>query len=476
MLQTEDLSDAALNLQLDDDSLVARWLFSGGHIGFAPTGTKTDSLGDIDFPAASESFDYDFAETARHIINNGYWTLNDGTEVTIFETLISDRVSGIAKTFKFLVTLEDGYVNFATALNGKVNDFYQGEFVLTQDIYVANNIAYDNIPHIVEHGESFYLAGKHLSEVLEGTSYDDIIFGNGGDDVIIGNGGNDIVTGGEGADDFVISAQAPTNLTITDFNIDTDSINASAFESVELIQYLHHLVLQFAQDQHVILPNITFDMLNATHLSGLDLPQEATLVNEEYVYDLVNSVPSIKQDRRTQGDSEQSEDSAGEQPDETEQEEGDSAQHTGPNVIDGTSRKELLNGSQDDDIINAHEGFDKVFGGNGDDTINGGSGFDKLWGSAGADTFVFTPNDDVVGDMLRDFNAQDGDAIDISALLQGYDAQTSVLSDFIRIDTHAGHAFLHVNADGEGDDFVETAFIVNNAALAEYEEFTFLIL
>ncbi len=480
ILQTEDLSDAPLNLQLDDDTLVAKWLFSGGYIGFSPLGTKTDSLGQVKFPAGSESFSYDFAETARHIIDNGYWTLKDGTEVTVFETLISDRASGIAKTFKFMVTLEEGYVNFAKALNGKVNDFYQGEFTLTQDIYVAANVDRANIPHIAEHGEAFYLAGKHLSEMLQGTNYDDVILGNGGDDVILGGGGNDVVTGGDGADSYIVSPDAPAIMTITDFDVTQDVIDASEYNSVEFIQYLHHLVVKLADEQQIVLPHMTYDMLNEANISGVTMPAQATILDEEYVYHLVDSVPSAEAEtpatpENAPDTSEDTISSGAETPENDVPEQNDDTV-SGYNIIEGTARKELLNGTNDNDIINAHDGFDKVFGGGGDDIINGGAGFDKLWGSAGADTFVFTPNEDTVGDMLRDFNAFDGDKIDISALLQGYDADTSVLSDFVRIDKHAGHAFVHVNADGEGDDFVEIAFVVDSADLADYEEFTFLIL
>ncbi len=76
-------------------------------------------------------------------------------------------------------------------------------------------------------------------------------------------------------------------------------------------------------------------------------------------------------------------------------------------------------------------GFDTIFGSDasdaltvigtdGDDVLHGGMGQVVMTGGAGADTFVFDGaalNDLDVADVITDFNADEGDALDVSALL-----------------------------------------------------------
>nr|MDJ0745938.1 hypothetical protein [Xenococcaceae cyanobacterium MO_167.B27] len=70
-----------------------------------------------------------------------------------------------------------------------------------------------------------------------------------------------------------------------------------------------------------------------------------------------------------------------------------------------------LTGDWKDNVINGVDGDDILSGGNGDDTLIGGNGNNIFRGGAGADTFV-------VGfdgiDVIEDFNAEEGDVVEIS--------------------------------------------------------------
>ncbi|NVE93272.1 calcium-binding protein, partial [Altererythrobacter lutimaris] len=82
------------------------------------------------------------------------------------------------------------------------------------------------------------------------------------------------------------------------------------------------------------------------------------------------------------------------------------------NVITGTDEPEVINGTENDDDIQALGGNDEVFGGEGNDTIDGGDGDDRLFGEAGDDTIDGGEGDDLLsGDsgtnILRGGNGDD---------------------------------------------------------------------
>jgi Ca2+-binding RTX toxin-like protein len=120
-------------------------------------------------------------------------------------------------------------------------------------------------------------------------------------------------------------------------------------------------------------------------------------------------------------------------------------------------------------MLDGGAGDDILLGGDGNDELAGGGGTDQLIGGSGADRFVF---DNVAGspaqapDLVFDFNAVQGDRIDVS----GIDAisVTTENEEFMFIDDEAfsGVAgelrFVHDSVDGllEGD--------VNGDATADF--------
>ena len=105
----------------------------------------------------------------------------------------------------------------------------------------------------------------------------------------------------------------------------------------------------------------------------------------------------------------------------------------------------------------------------GDDVLIGGAGSDTLYGGGGADDFVFTHLNDGV-DTVMDFILAEGDRLNITDILEGYDALTDVLADFVRLTQQGADTVLEINADGAGSDFAAAAIInggLGGAALAD---------
>ncbi|MCW5733370.1 MAG: serine hydrolase [Enhydrobacter sp.] len=84
----------------------------------------------------------------------------------------------------------------------------------------------------------------------------------------------------------------------------------------------------------------------------------------------------------------------------------------------GDADANVLHGMDDDDTLKGRAGNDRLIGGNGADMLAGGLGADTLTGGAGPDLFQFysVAESTVAGagwDRIRDFNAAEGDQIDL---------------------------------------------------------------
>lgn len=149
---------------------------------------------------------------------------------------------------------------------------------------------------------------------------------------------------------------------------------------------------------------------------------------------------------------------------------------SGNDILVGSSGRDVLVGGNGDDLLvggdvvmidceNGSRTFisammddsnDVLYGGNGNDTLIGNGGEDILYGGYGADRFVFLSASDGK-DLILDFNAGQGDIIDISALLEGYDPLTDAIAGFVQMTQSRGQATLSVDTNGGGDNFVELA-------------------
>lgn len=110
-----------------------------------------------------------------------------------------------------------------------------------------------------------------------------------------------------------------------------------------------------------------------------------------------------------------------------------------------------LTGSDGSDILVGGAGNDTLYGGDGNDILYGGAGNDTLYGGAGADRFVFTDAATDGHDRIMDFNADEGDRIDLDALFDALgasgvtDAQVKVVAA-----DESGRSFTVSLVDGSG--------------------------
>jgi serralysin len=110
-----------------------------------------------------------------------------------------------------------------------------------------------------------------------------------------------------------------------------------------------------------------------------------------------------------------------------------------------------------DDTLLGSAGNDTLYGEAGNDILLGGSGTDVLHGGLGDDVFLFQSMDGSV-DTIADFT--DGDVINITDVLEGYDALTDILADFVQLVDVGGNTEIRVNADGDaGGAFTAIALV-----------------
>lgn len=119
----------------------------------------------------------------------------------------------------------------------------------------------------------------------------------------------------------------------------------------------------------------------------------------------------------------------------------------GNDTIDGHGGHDLLLGLGDHDLLFGGNGRDWLEGGSGNDTLTGGQSDDVLIGGTGADIFRFTDIAVAGVDYIKDFNAAEGDRLDLS----GYNLP-SPLSVSVRVANFDGHSFVSIDADGAGTD------------------------
>ncbi len=131
----------------------------------------------------------------------------------------------------------------------------------------------------------------------------------------------------------------------------------------------------------------------------------------------------------------------------------------GNDTIYGGDGNDTILSDGGNDQIYGGQGRDVIYAGNGSDLIVGGAGDDILFGGSGADIFRF----DNIGDgkdTIMDFSTREGDVLDISALLEGYDPVSDAIADFVKVTKGFVQTTVSVDVNGGGDHYVEVASLV----------------
>ncbi|WP_420899348.1 Ig-like domain-containing protein [Pectobacterium versatile] len=118
----------------------------------------------------------------------------------------------------------------------------------------------------------------------------------------------------------------------------------------------------------------------------------------------------------------------------------------GNDILNGGDGDDILFGQGGNDTLYGGAGNDLLYGGSGDDILIGGAGGDTLIGGAGADIFKWQAGD-IGNDVIKDFNAKEGDRIDLSDLVGELEEGTDI-SRYIRITDNHGSPTIEVSTAG----------------------------
>lgn len=274
-----------------------------------------------------------------------------------------------------------------------------------------------------EDGQDFSVEGLDGRDRIRGASGDDTLsggdgkdrlHGGDGDDLLLGGAGRDKLIGGDG-DDTLIGGQGRDKLVGGDGD-DTFILSGDADARDKLKGGDGHDTLMRGEDDLVLK---RFGPGN--DIETVDARGEAIHGTDR------NDVLDFSQARFENVD-----------------------------AIEGGRGKDRITGTEDGDTIRGGQGKDRLFGGGGDDVLEGGAGRDFLTGGTGGDTFAI--GDGV--DVIRDFNAAEGDRIDVSSLLDL--DQINDLQSYIRLEEDKdGNTVVKVNESGSGDaaDFSRVAVL-----------------
>lgn len=134
--------------------------------------------------------------------------------------------------------------------------------------------------------------------------------------------------------------------------------------------------------------------------------------------------------------------------------------HSGNDHVYGGDGNDYLYGDDGnftewgDDFLFGDDGDDYLFGGDGTDRLEGGAGQDHLTGGNDDDTFVIDETSFVGAvDQITDFDTSEGDKLDISNILIGYDSGTDDIADFVSFTDSGADSIMAVDRDGAGTTY-----------------------
>lgn len=404
------------------------------------------------------------ANTAYHAGADTYTLLPDHI-YTIWDGGGADTMDGSAVTASMLLDLRAGhYSNVAVTTT------------MSHNIAIAFGVTIENAN------------GGSGNDTIYDNAASNVINGNGGNDTFYLTTGSDTVDGGSNTDtivfsgsyyDFVFTGLDPVTVqgaavsggdldTLT--NVENFQFNDSSFTFAELLVGPPSLTLAGTIGNDILTGGIGADTITGDAgndiLYGLAGPDslDGGLGNDRMYGGMGDDLYLVDNTR-----------------DQTIEIVGASS---GYDVVDSYASRTLGAGLEklilegaavtgkgnalNNDIIGNAAG--NVLGGaNGNDFLDGNGGYDVLTGGSGADTFMFhaaTAYGAV--DKVTDFKVVQGDVLDISDLLTGYDALTDSLSDFVQITVSGSGkgSVLSVDADGTGLGSTFTAVALLNAVSA----------
>ena len=297
------------------------------------------------------------------------------------------------------------------------------------------------------------LYGYGGNDVLNGDADDDVLFGgmgndtlNGGDgvDMLLGQGGDDTLNGGAGAD-ILDERGDEVYVHWSASALENYGVGQNGFGSTSLLTDGHGITITgntweaLAQDYTITADTILeFDFRSTSegevHAIGFDTD---TLESEALAFKLYGTQTYGINTYNTYNS-------------------GGDWQHFRIEVGDfytGDASQLFVINDHDANIFSgSNSSFRNLViyedGSQESNVLSGGAGADVLFGDIGADVFSF---DDISAiDTLYNFNAYEGDVLDISDMLT---TNNDLISDYISILNQGDDAIVSIDADGTGGDF-----------------------
>ncbi len=287
--------------------------------------------------------------------------------------------------------------------------------------------------------------GGNDADILYGDDGDDILYGEHGNDVLYGGNGNDTLYGGDhhdtlhgGAGDDTFYGGSGNN-----YYSDTSGNDTYHIDSASLGNYIYET--GGGNDKIVLWEGIEEEDLTLTVIGSdirITIDGSATTVTlMRYDWSNLHKLETIQLFDGTQLSVSNILDG--------------SADAGFQNIVMGTNFNDNLVGTNGDDVLYGLDGFDRLLAGIGEDTLVGGSGND-----------VFALSHLGQGlDTISDFD--DGDQIDLSDLLSGFDAEHDDIDNFLQLIDQGTYTEIRVDETGQGNAFQSAAHVYGENLAAQ---------
>jgi len=385
--------------------------------------------------------------------NDTYVFGNEGGQTWIYDTSGNDKIV-LSSAFAAEDVRFEAWSNTLIIHLGTTHDiFLQNHFY---DIQNGTN-TYNEVESLIfSDGSSVDLLGSLL---FKGTAGGEAVYGTNGADTLNGLAGYDSLYGYLGDDTYVFNAgfeqdvvydTGGTDKIVLDSVFTTENISLSSSGATQTyISFAGYSDVIYIDAQRAVSPNNKIEFLQFSDGFKADL-----LNYQTWVWGASSA-----------------ETTAGTSSADTIFGRGGNDTISGANgndALHGGSGTDTINGGNGNDQINGGIGNDTLYGDANDDTLYGDDGLDTMTGGTGADKFVFQSGSAFNNiDVITDFSTAQGDKIDISDLLDGYDPLTSAITDFVQITTSGSNSILKIDHDGGANGFVQVATLTGVTGLTD---------
>jgi len=332
------------------------------------------------------------------------------------------------------------------------------------------------------------IAGWAGNDTIDGGAGDDILGGYDGDDVILSMAGNDKVYGGIGADVVYLGANitSPADVTFTRTGGYVNPADPFADlllvlsdgRQIELINQFQLTYGTYAEQVETLAFGPTLQTADISWLASAMLDINGTTGNDT-LYGFNSQ--TIGNDRMYGGDGNDTiygrggidEIHGGNGQDFIYGDDGNDTLYgeIGNDYLNGGAGNNTINGGDGADTLLGWLGNDVFIGGTGNDILYDGKGTDTFTGGTGADTFVYDTGALGSGvDTITDFNAYEGDKLDLRNLLGDYTPGQEDIDNFVIIASQGGNTTVSVDAAGTGTNYTAVATLSNLTVTNTVEE------